>query len=439
MIQLLQEIILDSQERSLFTGTPRRIKVTVMPQKATVLIGVRRCGKSTWMHQVLMQLKSAGVNRENILYLNFFDDRLADLKTVGLNAVPEAYFLLYPAKRNSEKIFCFFDEIQAVPGWESFIDRILRTENCEVYLTGSSANMLSKEIATQMRGRALSWELFPFSFREFLDNHQINSDPPFSVQKRFDIQHAFETYWNCGGFPEVINADKFMRIRIHQEYFNSILFRDLIERHDISHPRAIVDLAHRLIDNAASLYTLNKLTNSLLSVGHKVPKSSVADYLMWFEDAYFLFTVRMFDASYSKSNANPKKIYAVDHAFITSVSSGILINSGHLLENMVFVALRQWYGQLYYYRTHKGYEVDFITIGDCGEKHLYQVSESLANPATRNREIQALQSAMQELGIKTGSIITRNEEEQITVDQGTIEVLPVWRFLLREEKVTRET
>ena len=433
MIQLLQEIILDLQERSLFTGTPRRIKVTVVPNKATVLIGVRRCGKSTWMNQVLLQIRSAGVNPENILYINFFDDRLEGLKTIGLNAVLEAYFLLYPTKRNSEKIFCFFDEIQAVPGWESFIDRMLRTENCEVYITGSSANMLSKEIATQMRGRALSWELFPFSFKEFLDNHHINSDPPFSVQKRYDIQHAFEIYWNCGGFPEVIDADKFVRVRIHQEYFNSILFRDLIERYDIPHPRAIVDLAHRLTDNAASLYTLNKLTNALTSLGHKVPKSSVADYLMWFEDAYFLFTVRMFDASYSKSNANPKKIYAIDHAFIKSVSSGILINSGHLLENLVFVAIRQLNSQLYYYRTQKGYEIDFLTISDSGEKHLLQVSESLANPATRNREIQALQNAMQELGIKTGSIITRNEEELVTLDQGIIEVLPVWRFLLREE------
>jgi predicted AAA+ superfamily ATPase len=433
MIQLLQEIILDSQERSLFTGTPRRIKVTVMPQKATVMIGVRRCGKSTWMHQVLMQLISAGVNRDNILYLNFFDDRLSNLKTLGPDKVLEAYFLLYPGKRNNEKIFCFFDEIQAVTGWESFIDRILRTENCEVYITGSSANMLSKEIATQMRGRALSWELFPFSFREFLDNRQVQGDPPFSVGQRFEIQHAFETFWNGGGFPEVAGANKEMRIKIHQEYSSSILFRDLIERYDISHPRALIDLAHRLIDNAASLYTLNKLAGYLASLGHKVPKSTVADYLMWFEDAYFLFTVRMFDASYNKSNANPKKIYAIDHAFLNSLSSGILINSGHQLENMVFVALRRRGGQIWYYRTGRGNEVDFITIGSKGEKQLFQVSESLANPDTRNRELSALQGAMQELELKTGTVVTRNEEEQVTTGQGDIQVIPAWRFLLMDE------
>ena len=432
MIQLIQEIILDAQEHSWFTGTKRSLKLTVIPKKATVLIGVRRCGKSTLMHQVLEGLKSDGINRENILYLNFFDDRLANLRIAGLDKVLEAYFLLYPDKRTREKIYCFFDEIQAVTGWESFIDRLMRTENCEVYLTGSSANMLSKEIATEMRGRALSWELFPFSFREYLNFRGLASNLPFSVQNKLEIQHAFESYWDCGGYPEVIDANKFLRIKIHQEYLNSILFRDLIERYDIPHPRAIVDLARRLIDSASSLYTLNNLTNFLKSMGHKVPKSSVADYLMWLDDAYFLFTVRLYDASFSKSNANPKKIYAIDHAFIRSISSGILINSGHLLENLVFIALRRLNGKLFYYRTERGTEVDFLMINDAGGKELFQVSESMENPATRQREIQSLKLAMSELGLNGGTIITRNEAEQIETDRGKIEVVPVWRFLLRE-------
>ena len=430
MIQLIQEIILDAQEKSWFTGTKRSLKLKVVPKKATVLIGVRRCGKSTRIHQVLEGLKSDGVNPKNILYLNFFDDRLANLKTIGLDKVLEAYFLLYPDKRNREKIYCFFDEIQAVPGWESFIDRLLRTENCEVYITGSSANMLSKEITTEMRGRALSWELFPFSFGEYLDYRGLASNPPFSVQKKLEIQHAFESYWDCGGFPEVVDADKFLRIKIHQEYFNSILFRDLIERYDIPHPRAIVDLARRLMDSASTLYSLNNLTNYLKSMGHKVPKSSVADFLMWLEDAYFLFTVRLYDASFSKSNANPKKIYAIDHAFIRSISSGILVNSGHLLENLVFIALRRLNGKLFYYRTERGTEVDFLMINESGDKELFQVVESMENPSTRQREIHSLKLAMSELGLNRGTIITRSDEEQIETDRGKIEVVPDWRFLL---------
>ena len=430
MTALFQQLILDAQQQEYFTGTPRRIHIEMLPGKATVLIGVRRCGKSTFLNQVLARLLSDGVDPKNILYINFFDDRLKGMNPTGLDKLLEAYFLLYPAKKGNEKIFCFFDEIQTVPDWEPFIDRILRTENCEVYLSGSSADLLSREIATQMRGRALSWELFPFSFAEFLDHQKISPDLPFSTAHKLELRNAFESYWEQGGFPEVFDQTRLLRIKLHQEYLASILFRDLIERHDIPHPRALVDLAHRLINQAGSLYTLNGLTNFLKSLGHKVPKMSVSDYLMWFEDAYFLFTVRMFDASWHKSNANPKKIYCIDHSLIRSVSTGILVNSGHWLENLVFVALRRKYSEIYYYRTRNNQEVDFLCIGMTGEKELYQVSESLVNPAIRKREIQALHTAMEETGLQSGTLITRTDEEKIIVDRKTIEVVPVWKFLL---------
>jgi uncharacterized protein len=430
MLQLLKEIILNAQAGGLFTGTQRHVEVSPVDKKASIIIGVRRCGKSTFMNQVITQLISEGVAKENILYINFFDDRLAKLNSVGLDKVLEAYFLIYPEKKTLEKVYCFFDEIQVMQGWEAFVDRMLRTENCEVYLTGSSAKMLSKEIATQMRGRALSWELFPFSFREYLDHAGIKHFLPVTTQDRLKIQKAFGEFDENGGFPEVIGCDKPLRIKIHQEYFNSILFRDLIERYDISHPRAVVDLSRRLVENTASLYTLNGLTNFLKSLGHKVPKNSVAEYLDWFEDAYFLFTVRIFSASYSKSNANPKKIYCIDHAFIRSVSSGILVNSGHLLENIVFIALRMLNIAVYYYKTSNNQEIDFLIQDTQRKLSLIQVCETLANPVTRQREISALQSAMGELVLSEAMLITRNESEQIKVKNGTIEIIPVWKFLL---------
>ncbi|MFM8930882.1 MAG: hypothetical protein ACKOS8_03260 [Gemmataceae bacterium] len=140
-------------------------------------------------------------------------------------------------------------------------------------------------------------------------------------------------------YPIAAIAEVVVKIVYHQDYFQAILFRDLIERHDISHPRAVADAARRLVDNAGSAYTVNSLAGYLQALGHKVPKASVGDYVRWFEDAYFLFTVRLFDASLARSNTNPKKVYCVDHALVNSVSSGILVNSGHLLENLVFVAL----------------------------------------------------------------------------------------------------
>jgi len=378
----------------------------------------------------MQRLVDAGVARQNILYLNFFDDRLHPLTGQNLNLVLEAYFSLFPEKKGTEKVYCFFDEIQAIPNWEPFVDRVLRTEDCEVWLTGSSARMLSKEIATQMRGRALSWEVFPFSFREYLDSKQLKSKGTLSTKERLLVQKAFGEYWECGGFPETLELPALLRVKIHQEYFHAVLFRDLVERHDIAHPRAVADLARQLMDNAASLYTVNSLNGALKARGHKAPKSAVADYLEWFEDAYFLFTVKKYDASLNKSNANPKKIYCVDHAMVTSIASGVLVNSGHLLENLIFSALRRSYSQIYYYKTQGNKEVDFLVLDDQGKRQLIQVCETLSDPKTRKREMDALTEAMRELALERGTIVTRNEEETVTVDAGTVDVMPAWRFCL---------
>jgi predicted AAA+ superfamily ATPase len=430
MIETLKSIILDFQESRPETGVPRRLRLESVRGKASVCIGVRRSGKSTYLLQIMERLLAGGVPRENILYLNFFDDRLHGLRDAGIGRIMEAYYSLYPEKKNAETVHCFFDEIQNLPGWEPFVDRLMRTEQCRVYLTGSSARMLSREIATQMRGRALSWELFPFSFREFLDWKGIEGADARSTKKRLLIQKAFGEYWETGGFPEVAGLDRRLRIKTHQEYFHAILFRDLVERHDVAHPKAVSDLAHWLIDNTASLYSINRLTGYLKSLGHRAPKSAVADYLEWFEDAYFLFTVRIFDASLARSNTNPKKIYCVDHALVTSVSSGILLGAGHLLENLVFTALRRAHPEVFYYRTRTGREVDFVVPGRGRARRLVQVCESLVDPQTRKRETAALQEAMGELGLRSGTIVTRSEDGQVEADRGTIDVVPAWRFLL---------
>jgi predicted AAA+ superfamily ATPase len=430
VLETIKSIILDFQETRVETGVPRRLRIETARGKAAVCIGVRRCGKSTYLFQLIERLVQGGVPRENILYLNLFDDRLHSLRHDNLGLIAEAYYAIYPEKKNTETVHCFFDEIQAVPGWEPFVDRLMRTERCQVYLTGSSARMLSKEIATQMRGRAWSWELFPFSFREFLDYKEIESKGALSTQKRLLVQKAFDEYWQTGGFPEVAGIGRHLRIKTHQEYFHTILYRDIVERHDIPHPKAVTDLARRLVDNTASLYSVNSLTGHLKSLGHRAPKSAVSDYLAWFEDAYFLFTVRLFDASLARSNANPKKVYCVDHALVNSVSSGILVNSGHLLENLVFTALRRLYPEIYYYRTKTGKEVDFIVPRRGRPDDLVQASESLAEPQTRKREVAALIEAMTERGLKTATIVTRGESERIEAGDRTIETIPAWRFLL---------
>ncbi|MCP4753275.1 MAG: ATP-binding protein [Proteobacteria bacterium] len=268
------------------------------------------------------------------------------------------------------------------------------------------------------------WKI-PFSFREFLDYKGVDKPEHLSTKKRYLVQMAFEEYWRTGGFPEVAGLDRRLRIKIHQEYFQALLYRDLIERHDISHPKAITDLAYRLIDNIASMYTVNRLTGYLKSLGYKAPKSAISNYLEWFEDAYFLFTVKRFDASLARSNAIPKKIYCIDHAFVISITPGILVNSGHLLENLVFTALRRIKAEIFYYKTKNGGEVDFVAQNQDNTRFLFQVSETLVDPQTRKREVMALSEAMVELDLDTGTIVTRNEDNQIDVCHGRIVVLPL--------------
>ncbi|MDR3203921.1 MAG: hypothetical protein LBV23_04145 [Deltaproteobacteria bacterium] len=187
----------------------------------------------------------------------------------------------------------------------------------------------------------LSWEIFPFSFKEYLDWKGIEIDGQLSTKRRLFIQKAFDEYWEWGTFPETVGLGSYLRIKAHQEYFHSILYHDLIERYDISRPKLLIDLATWLINNAASLYTVNSLTGYLKSLEHKVSKSSVAEFLDWFEDAYFLFTTGIFDSSLARDSVNPKKIYCIDHALISSVLSGILINSGHRLENLILIVAQK--------------------------------------------------------------------------------------------------
>ncbi len=430
MLETLKALILDFQESLLETGVPRRMAMKAVPGKAAVCIGVRRSGKSTYMVQIMKGILDGGTPRRNILYLNFFDDRLHGLQQAGIGLVTEAYYALYPEKKGCETVYCFFDEIQSIAGWEPFVDRLMRTEKCEVYLTGSSARMLSKEIATQMRGRALSWEMFPFSFQEFLDYKEIDSSGALSTKRRLLVQRAFGEYWETGGFPEVLGLPRQLRVKTHQEYFHAVLFRDLIERHDAAHPRAVADVAHWLVNNIAAPYSVNRLTGYLQSLGHNAPRSAVSNFLAWFEDAYFLFSVRVFDASLARSHTNPKKAYCVDHAMITSLSSGILVNSGHLLENLVYTALRRIFPEVFYYKTAAGREVDFAVRSDSQFPNLIQVCQSLANPQTRKRELAALSESMTELRVKTATIVTRAEDERIATDAGTINVVPIWKFLL---------
>jgi len=438
MIECLKRIIREYQNLEPPGGLlPRRVAIGSLQGKVSVVTGVRGSGKTTLLRLHIRQLIESGVPRENILYLDLADDRLYWLRHENPDLTLEAYFALHPQKRGTETVHCFFDEVQALPHWQLFIDRLMRSGKCEVTVAGSLLPSPDEETASPLTGRIVSWEIFPLSFQEFLDSKGIESDGPLSTKQRLTIQKAFEDYWQVGGFPGVNRLDQRQCIEAHQTSWNTIL-ASIIGHHNIFHPRAVIDLAHWLVDNTGSFYAVSHLTDYLKSLNHRVRKSSVVDWLVAFEDAGLLFSVNIFSCSPTRISVNPRKVYCIDHALVTSVSSGILTNRDNLLENLVFTALRRVTSEIFYHKTKTGREVDLVALlptapGQERAVMLIQVCASLADPRVRQSEVRSLSEAMVELAVAEGTIVTWRTDETIPVGFGTIRVVTVWRFLLEME------
>lgn len=365
--------------------------------------------------------------RENLVFINFQDNRLKQLRAGDFDLIPSACYSLYPDKRGTETVHFFLDEIQEAPGWELFVERMLHSESVRLYIAGSSARLLSRKIATQLRGRALTSELWPFSFEEYLRFRNLDARKPGSINQSF-VRKAFDEYWERGGFPELREAPEAVRVATHQEYLRIMVYRDIIERHDADHPRAILKLAERLVATVTNLYTTNRLTEYLPSLGFKVQKDFVGEAIDWFEHAFILFPLMVRDLSLAKQNVTPRKIYMVDHAMAASCDASYSEKRGYLLGNLVFTHLRKRTENLNYYKTRRALEVDFRVARDSGVE-LVQVAWSLEDEETRKRETTALFQAMEEEGLPEGLIVTRDEEGLVGKEGRKIHIIPITRFL----------
>lgn len=427
---IVAEQIIDNQQADFVPASPRTLEIRALDGVISIVMGVRRCGKSTLMESIMARLVTKGVPRENIVWLNFSDDRFLPLRLGDWDIIHSVYFSIYPEKRRKEKVYFFFDEIQLYPNWELFVERLRREENCEIYITGSSARMLSKEIGTALRGRTLSWELFPFSFSEYL----TRCNPPRNKKSsnyRLFMQNAWERYKEEGGFPAVFGIDASLRRQLHREYFNALLLRDVIERYNVRYPQVLRHLANRVINGIGTLFSVRKAHDELKSLGYSLGRDTITQFLQWMEDAYFIFAVPAFSASVARQAREFRKLYCVDHSMAASLSTRILKNRGQMLENMVFCALRQETSDVYYYRTKEGYEVDFIAIFRNGDKVLVQVCDDMSTPETRSREIRALTSAMTETKLTVGYIVTESLNETIETPGGSIRCIPAPEFFMQ--------
>ena len=380
-----------------------------------VLVGLRRAGKSYLLYQRIHQLLEKGHRMEEICYFNFEDDRLGIMTLADLDIIKSAYEEMF----DTQPVF-FFDEIQIVEGWEKFARR-LADQKYRVYITGSNAKMLSSEIATTLGGRYMIKDVFPLSFAEYLSFSGINVKEKNALHLyRKEIVKYFETYFRFGGLPEVMNvADKRSWL---SGLFNKVFFGDLIARYDIRNDFGLRILAKKLAESVKQPSSYNRLANVVSSTGKKASTDTVIDYVNYMCESWLLLPLENIIGKLTERNTQ-RKYYFIDNGILNLFLPD---PEASLLENMVAINLiRKYKNEVYFY--HNGVEVDFYLPE---QKKLIQASYSLQDESTFQRETEALIKVSKRLEVNDLMIITKDEETVLEKDGKTIQVVPLWKWLL---------
>lgn len=396
MRDIVRQKIVDSLAAPIPEFTRRDVRLPGVKGKAVAVIGMRRTGKTTFLWQVLADRLAQGTAREGLLYFSFEDERLAGMAASDLQLLVEEYYRLHPEWRDRQRAVLLLDEIQVVPGWETFARRLLDAEQVELFLSGSSARLLSREVATSMRGRAMEAIVHPFSFREYL--RHLGREPktgPDRLPKaaRSALEKDQRGYLAAGGFPEAQGATPRDRYELLRGYVDVALLRDVVERHAVSHPVALRWMVRQLLSNAARPFSVNKFYGDLKSQGFHVGKDTLHDYLGHLEDAFLVRTVSIASDSERRRIVNPRKAYPVDPGLIPVFERSTSGHVGYALETCVLLELERRGAEVAYVRTENGFEVDFLARYPEGGLELIQVCADLDASATREREIRALLDA----------------------------------------------
>ncbi|MEK6972931.1 MAG: ATP-binding protein [archaeon] len=414
---VLRTVIADQlkEMESLKDSVPRTVFSTAVSYSgasAFVVKGVRRCGKSTLLKQLI---KAKFEN--DFFYFNFDDERIEDFKSEDFQPLMETLIEAFGEKKN-----VFFDEIQNIKGWELFVNRILR-QGYKVFITGSNANLLSKELGTHLTGRHVDLELYPFSFAEFLRAKKIEVPKKgiYSTEQKALFSKEFKEYFSKGGMPEAV---VFSNEAVLTTLLTDIIRKDISERYDIRKPSELKTVLKFLIANSANPITYRSIKNNF----DIQSANTIQKYIEYAEETYLVFTVRRFEKKIKRFDKNPKKIYCIDNGVITKNTPSITEKKGALLENMVAVHLKRLGKEFYYFKTRNS-EADFVVPA---EKQAIQVCYELDNK-NKERETKGLIEATHETKATSGLILTLEQEQEITIQNKKIIVKPVWQWLLEKE------
>ena len=418
MKQIIKQIIREFHLKKPLKIIDREKEIPLDSKKIISLIGPRHSGKTFLLYQLMKKIE----DKTNILYLNFEDDRL-NLEQKDLNLIFEAYFELYPEKKE-EEIYIFFDEVQEVKGWEKFVRRIYDTITDRIFITGSSAKLLSKEIATNLRGRTIKYEVLPLSFKEYLKFKKIN-ESTHTIRGKAMLLKEFKLYLKRGGFPETVNMIDEIHRKTIDEYLDVMIYRDIIERYSIKNINSLNYLIRKVLTNPSGEISINKIYNELRSNNIKVTKDHLYSYLYYLNEAFVISVLKNYSESFIKQKV--KKIYPID----TSLSMNSLIGTsderGKLLETICYNELKRQNKEVYYFSEQK--ECDFTIRKKNRIINAIQVCHIL-NEKNKDREVKGLLEAMNKFKLKKGLILTLNQEDTFNIEGKIILVKPVWKWLL---------
>jgi len=424
--EVLKTIIREFHTRKLPELIKRELSLPFNSGKIITVIGPRRAGKTYLLYQHILTLIEKGVKKEKILYINFEDERL-ELFPQTLDFIIQAYVELYPGL-NLEECYFFFDEVQNAEKWEKFVRRIYDTISKNIFITGSNSKLLSQEIATSLRGRTVKYELFPLNFREFLKfkkfDFNVNLDF-YDPQKKAMLIKLFKEYLLFGGFPEIPFLEEELKIKTLQEYFEVMLYKDIVERYKIKDTLVLKYFLKRIAESTGKFLSINKIYNELKSLGLRVSKDTLYKYLEFAENAYFIKLLKKHYKSLVKSELAEKKVYLIDSGMLRSIRHLGEEGRGILFETVIFKELLLFSSEVVCFKEKK--ECDFIV----NQNMAIQVCFSIQDESTLKREIEGLKEACKYFNLKEGYIITFDEKAELEVNKKLkVYIMPAYEFIL---------
>ncbi|MCX6538590.1 MAG: ATP-binding protein [Acidobacteria bacterium] len=425
--ETLKYVLAQSTTRPLPPATPRTLELPLDSGKVVALIGIRRTGKTYLLYETMRRLEAQGVGRRQMVYLNFEDDRLLPIQVRELDLILRAHEELYPEVSGQRK-YLFFDEVQNVPSWETYLRRLHDTEDARLFVTGSSSHLLSRELATGLRGRSVSFEVFPLSFAEFLRFRRLEHKP-YSRTSESRMASALEEYLKTGGLPEVVLADESMRPRILKEYVDLVFYRDVVERYGVGNLLVMRMLLRHCLGHPAALFNVHKLYQDFRSQGLALSKDTLYNYLGYLEQSFVVFPLPVAERSLRKQAVNPKKLHAIDWALAYPFVAEPSIDVGKKLETAVFLHWRRKREDLGYLAGDR--EVDLVVNRDRPE-HLINVACSVSASQTWGREIAALEAAAVRFPRAKRVLVTH--EHTTRKPPAGIQMTDAWRYLLANPK-----